>query len=97
MSRVKLSEDELASRLERVPGWGREEGKWLVRSYRFPSFPEAVAFVDRVASVAEAFNHHPFIVIDYTLVKLRLTTWRAEGLTELDFETARRFDEVAEG
>ena len=83
--------DEAIARLE---GWVREDGKWVRGSFRFASFPDAVAFVGRVADIAEEMNHHPFIGIDYKKVTLRLTTWNAGGLTELDMVSAQRYNEA---
>lgn len=95
MKPIRLSEEEVQLKLRQAEGWSREEGKWIVKSFRFRTFPEAVAFVQRIAPIAEGeLDHHPFIAIDYKIVRLRLTTWHAGGLTELDFEAARRFDEV---
>lgn len=95
MKPIRLSEEEVQLKLRQAEGWSQEEGKWIVKSFRFRTFPEAVAFVQRIAPIAEGeLDHHPFIAIDYKIVRLRLTTWHAGGLTELDFEAARRFDEV---
>lgn len=88
-----LNDAELQERLQGLQGWKVEEGKRLVKSYLFPSFPEAVAFVNRVAETAEAMNHHPFISIDYRRVTLRLTTWNSGGLTQLDIDSAKAYDE----
>ena len=92
MPRVpKLSEAEITAGLSRVPGWKRD-GEWLSRVYEFPSFPAAIAFVNRVAGVAEALDHHPDIAIAYTKVTLRVSTHDAGGLTENDFALASRID-----
>ncbi|MGA9858913.1 MAG: 4a-hydroxytetrahydrobiopterin dehydratase [Solirubrobacteraceae bacterium] len=89
-----LNEDEVASRLRRLT-WERE-GDEIVREWRFEDFGEAVAFVNRVAEVAEEANHHPDIFIHgWNKVKLSLTNHSAGGLTEMDFEMAGRFDAVA--
>jgi 4a-hydroxytetrahydrobiopterin dehydratase len=86
-----LNEDEIASRLRRLP-WERE-GDEIVREWRFDDFGEAIAFVNRVAEVAEEANHHPDIFIHgWNKVKLALTNHSAGGLTEMDFEMAARFD-----
>ena len=87
----KLSEDEIASSLSRVPGWKRD-GAWLSRVYEFPTFPAAIAFVNRVAEAAEALDHHPDIAIAYTKVTLRVSTHDAGGLTASDFTLASRID-----
>ncbi|SFL93437.1 4a-hydroxytetrahydrobiopterin dehydratase [Paenibacillus sp. 1_12] len=89
----KLSEEAVAEKLDLVEGWSREDGKWIAKRYRFSQFLEGIAFVDKVAHIAEKeLNHHPMIAIDYKLVTLRLTSWNAGGLTDLDFTAAARFD-----
>lgn len=86
-----LEEPEIERELATIRDWKRED-KQIVRRYHFKTFPAAMAFVNRVADIAEARNHHPFIAIDYRHVTLRLTTWHAGGLTALDFDEAREFD-----
>jgi len=96
---IKLSEDEIERylALPEAEGWKREDGKWIVRKYRFASFPEAIAFVNEVADIAERLNHHPFIAIDYKLVTLRITSWHAGGLTALDFTAVAAFNRTFNG
>jgi 4a-hydroxytetrahydrobiopterin dehydratase len=91
---MKLSEEQIALKLANAAGWHLEGGKWIVKKYRFRAYLEGIEFVNRVAQAAERLNHHPFIAIDYKLVTLRLTSWHAGGLTELDFTTAAEFDQV---
>lgn len=91
---LKLTEERIGELLKTAEQWKREGEKWIVRKYRFPSFLKAVEFVQRVAAVAEAHNHHPMIVIEYKAVTLRLSTWSEGGLTETDFVCARAFDET---
>lgn len=88
-----LNEDEVASRLRRLP-WERE-GDGIVREWRFDDFNEAIAFVNRVAEMAEDANHHPDIYLHgWNKVKLSLTNSAAGGLTEMDFKMAARFDQL---
>jgi 4a-hydroxytetrahydrobiopterin dehydratase len=51
-----------------------------------------MAFVNHVAGLAEAMDHHPDILIQYRKVKLTLSTHSAGGLTELDFALAQKID-----
>jgi 4a-hydroxytetrahydrobiopterin dehydratase len=89
----KLTEERIEELLRSAAAeWTREDGKWIVRKYRFREFLQAIAFVNAVAQEAERLNHHPFIAIDYKLVTLRMTSWHAGGLTELDFAAAAAFD-----
>jgi 4a-hydroxytetrahydrobiopterin dehydratase len=66
----------------------------LEREFEFESFPAAIAFVDRLAEVAEAANHHPDIDIRYRRVLVRWTTHSAGGITDRDRELAARTDEL---
>ncbi len=88
-----LSDTEVEARLKRL-AWERE-GDEIVREWRFEDFAEAVAFVNRVAEVAEDVNHHPDISLHgWNKVKLALTNHSAGGLTETDFVMATRFDQL---
>jgi len=93
---VRLTEEEIAARLPAIEarGWARKDEKWIERKYRFPTFRDAMRFAVAVGDEAEARNHHPLISIDYRMVTLRLTTWSAGGLTELDFESADAYDRI---
>jgi 4a-hydroxytetrahydrobiopterin dehydratase len=73
----------------------RQEGEALVRDYEFKDFAEAMAYVNRVADLAEEVNHHPDILVHgWNNVPLTLTTHSAGGLTENDHEMARRIDDL---
>jgi 4a-hydroxytetrahydrobiopterin dehydratase len=86
-----LTGDEVAARLLGLE-WTLEDDM-IVRDLKFEDFAGAIAFVDRVAEVAETHNHHPDILIHgWNKVKLSLTNHAAGGLTEIDFDMAARFD-----
>ena len=68
----------------------------LEREFEFPSFPEAIAFVGRLAEAAEAADHHPDIDIRYRRVRVRWSTHSAGGVTDKDRELAARTDELAD-
>ena len=88
-----LGDDEITSRL-RPLAWERERDE-IVREWRFENFAEAVAFINRVAEVAEDANHHPDILLHgWNKVRLSLTNHSAGGLTETDFAVATRFDKL---
>jgi 4a-hydroxytetrahydrobiopterin dehydratase len=77
-----------------MDGWGEQENA-LVREFELPSFPEAIAFVDRLAELAEGENHHPDIDIRYRKVTVRWTTHSEGGITEKDRELAERTSALA--
>jgi 4a-hydroxytetrahydrobiopterin dehydratase len=68
-------------------------GGAIVREYKLTDFAGAIAFVNRVAELAEAANHHPDILVHgWNRVRLRLSTHSAGGLTDADFALARQID-----
>jgi len=67
--------------------WVRE-GDCLTLTRRFGSFAEAIAFVNDVAALADAANHHPDIEVHYDTVSLSVSTHDAGGLTALDLDLA---------
>ncbi len=87
----RLSEAEIAQHLASLAGW-EGAGAAIRRKYRFGGFPEAMAFVNRVARLAEEADHHPDILIEYSQVTLTLSTHDAGGLTERDFALAHAID-----
>jgi 4a-hydroxytetrahydrobiopterin dehydratase len=89
-----LTDDEIAARLVGLD-WTREDDV-IVRDLKFEDFAAAIAFVDRVAELAETYNHHPDILVHgWNKVRLSLSNHAAGGLTEIDFEMAARFDAIA--
>jgi len=86
-----LSEAEIAAKLEDVPKWKRV-GDSIERTWRFVTFAEAVAFMDRVFVLAEEADHHPDLLNSWTKVRVRFTTHDAGGLTHRDFKMAAKVD-----
>lgn len=89
-----LSDIEIQRALGARSGWSRR-GQALVRTFEFPSFPDAIAFVNRIAGVAERMNHHPDIDIRFTKVTCSLSTHSAGGITQRDFRLAEAIDGAA--
>ncbi|MES2394195.1 MAG: 4a-hydroxytetrahydrobiopterin dehydratase [Acidobacteriota bacterium] len=90
----KLSEEALAKAVERLEGWSLQAGE-LVREFKFADFVGAMAFVNRVATEAEAAGHHPDIDVRYNRVRLGLVTHDSGGITEKDVEMAGRLNGVS--
>jgi 4a-hydroxytetrahydrobiopterin dehydratase len=84
-----LTDDEMSALLAREPLWTLSEGK-LVRDWKFKDFVAAMAFVNRVAAIAEEAGHHPDIDIRYNRVSLGLVTHDAGGVTARDAQMAER-------
>jgi 4a-hydroxytetrahydrobiopterin dehydratase len=88
----KLDVAVVTAELQQMSGWTLEDDKWLVKKYKFLTFANAMQFVNEVATIAEAENHHPFIAIDFRIVTLRLTSWKVGGITKLDLRCIAEFD-----
>lgn len=73
--------------------WVRE-GEMIVLERSFERFPDAIAFVVDVAREAEARDHHPDIIVRYTVVRLELSTHDVGGLTQLDLDLAEAIAEL---
>jgi 4a-hydroxytetrahydrobiopterin dehydratase len=75
--------------LQKLAGW-ELTGDAITREFTFKGFPEAIAFVVRLAFEAESADHHPDIQISYKRVRLTYSTHSEGGLTEKDFAGAER-------
>lgn len=72
--------------------WTRD-GDSIVREYKRADFAAAIAFVNRVAELAQDANHHPDIFVHgWNRVRLELSTHSEGGLTDADFALARQID-----
>ncbi|PYE20759.1 4a-hydroxytetrahydrobiopterin dehydratase [Williamsia limnetica] len=88
-----LNESEINQALADLPSWTRE-GDSLTRTVDCPDFPAAIAFVVRVADVAEAADHHPDIDIRWRKVTFTLSTHSDGGLTGKDTQLAHQIDDL---
>lgn len=88
-----LSAIEIRLQMQQLPDW-TTDGSSLYQTRTFEGFVEAVAFVDSLVEPAEQLGHHPDITISYNQVSLQLTTHDAEGLTNLDFQLARKISQL---
>lgn len=91
---MKLSPTEVEQRLKTFAGWTLD-GDSIRKQFTFAGFPQAVAFVDRLAPEAEAADHHPDILINYKRVTLTYSTHSEGGLTAKDFDGAAIADRLA--
>ena len=87
----RLTDTEIHDRLSSLDGW-TVEGQSIRKQYTLGGFPDAIAFVTRVAFAAEAADHHPDILINYKRVTLTFSTHSEGGLTDKDFAGARKAD-----
>ena len=81
----------VAALLSQVPAWTTRDAK-LHRTFQFPDFVAAMRFVNAMAGVAEAEEHHPDFLVHYNRVDVTIWTHAVGGLTENDFILAAKID-----
>ena len=88
-----LSPEEAATLANDVPGWLLADGR-IEQGFRFPDFEQAMAFANKVASIAQQEDHHPDILISYNKVRLTFSTHKIGGLSRNDFIVAAKIDRL---
>jgi len=87
----KLNGKPIQEWLEVHSGWSRKSNA-LVKEYRLSSFRDSIVFVNRVAGLADAADHHPDIDIRFNRVLVTLSTHSAGGITAKDLRLAEAMD-----
>jgi 4a-hydroxytetrahydrobiopterin dehydratase len=88
-----LDDARIAAALADLADW-RRDGDQLVREVDLEDFLGAIAFIGRIAPLAEAADHHPELRNVHRHVEVRLTSHDAGGITERDIALARAIDDV---
>ena len=78
---------------EELPHWYYENG-WIRRKYRTTGWKGTLMVINTVGHLAEAAWHHPDIAASYAFVIVKLMNHAAKGITEKDFELAKKIEEV---
>lgn len=92
----RLSDIQIAEKMKDVPLW-QKEGNTINRLFTFKTFLDGIQFINEVAKIAEEADHHPDIDIRYRRILLSLSTHSEGGLTEKDFDMAKKIDKLLEG
>jgi 4a-hydroxytetrahydrobiopterin dehydratase len=89
------TEAEIAARVQEpgLAGWYLEDG-WLRRKYNTDGWPQTLMAVNAVGYLCEAANHHADLAVTYAKLWVKLQTHSAGGITDKDFELARKIEEV---
>ncbi len=91
---ASLSPEDVDARLSDLTGWERV-GEMIQRRFEFEDFAESIAFVNRIAPVAEELTHHPDLAVSWNVVTVSITTHSQGALTNADFELAGRVDALS--
>ncbi|MFY9798274.1 MAG: 4a-hydroxytetrahydrobiopterin dehydratase [Candidatus Nitrosopolaris sp.] len=96
MTRNMSSNDEIKRAIEELgSGWELKDDK-IIKSFQFPSFMNAIEFVNDVAKIAEKVNHHPIITINWRTVKFSLKSFDVDAITERDINLAKQIEKRQE-
>ena len=90
------TEEEIESRLkDELPNW-YYEGGWIRRKYKTSGWKATLMVVNTVGHLAEAAWHHPDLTVSYAFVTVKLMNHAAKGVTDKDFELAKKIEEVVQ-
>ncbi len=88
------SDEEVEARLKKeLPHWYLEGG-WIRRKYKTNSWKGTLMVINTVGHLSEAAWHHPDITASYAWVEVRLMNHAAKGITDKDFELAKKIEDV---
>jgi 4a-hydroxytetrahydrobiopterin dehydratase len=89
-----LSDEEIKERLKELEGW-RQRGEYIVKSFDRGDFVGSIKFVDSLVEPAEQRGHHPDLSVSWSQVEVAISTHAEGGLTENDFELAKKVQDLA--
>ncbi|MBA3492984.1 MAG: 4a-hydroxytetrahydrobiopterin dehydratase [Gammaproteobacteria bacterium] len=88
------TDEEVEGRLkDELPHWYLEEG-WIRRKYKTSGWKGTLMVVNTVGHLAEAAFHHPDLSVSYAFVIVKLMNHAAKGITNKDFDLARKIEQV---
>ncbi len=92
-----LSDDQLPAYLAAVPHWTLTDGK-ITQTFSFGNYHETLAFVNAIAYVIHAENHHPELIVTYNRCVVKFDTHSVNGgkggISENDFICAAKVDVI---
>jgi 4a-hydroxytetrahydrobiopterin dehydratase len=89
-----LAGEQLAGLTKQIPKWQVIKEHHLTRTFEFPDFLKALAFVNQIGAVAEEQGHHPNICFTWGKVDVTIFTHKVDGLTEADCILAAKIDRL---
>ena len=75
-------------------GWAAQHDKKISKTFKFKDYVETMGFVNQVAMIAQAQDHHPDLQVSYSKVVVELWTHAVGGLSENDFIMAAKIDGI---
>jgi 4a-hydroxytetrahydrobiopterin dehydratase len=87
-------ETEITARLAPLPGWQFADGE-IRRTYKTDGWPTTLMLVNAIGFCAEGADHHPDLQVSWGKLTVALSTHSAGGITDKDFDLARRIEDIA--
>jgi 4a-hydroxytetrahydrobiopterin dehydratase len=88
------SETEISARLQAFhPQWTYANGT-IRRTYKTSGWKATLMVVNVIGHICEAAWHHPELLISYASIEIALSTHSANGITDKDFELAKKIEEI---
>ncbi|HZP46200.1 MAG TPA: 4a-hydroxytetrahydrobiopterin dehydratase [Candidatus Binataceae bacterium] len=87
-----LTPERIADQLRQLPGWEFKDNA-ICKLYRFKEFMQGIRFIDRIAELADAMDHHPDIHVNYTRVTFTCSTHSEGGVTDKDLRLATTIEQ----
>jgi 4a-hydroxytetrahydrobiopterin dehydratase len=90
-----FSKEQATTSLQKLNGWNLSaDNKKISKEFKFKNFTQALNFINQIAPIAEAQNHHPDIEFGWGYCKINLQTHKINGLSDADFNLAKSIDSL---
>jgi 4a-hydroxytetrahydrobiopterin dehydratase len=96
-ARVALTPTQVVHGLAQLDHWtlaGSGEQLAIEKTFNFANYFETMAFVNAVAFAAQVADHHPELLVQYNRCVVRFNTHDVKGISQTDFDCARRIDDL---
>ena len=89
-------EKEIKDKLQKVLDSWNYDGKWIRKVFKTHSWKGTLMAINTIGHLAEVAWHHPDLIVSYAFVEVKLMTHDKKGITDLDFELAKKIDNVVQ-
>ena len=76
-----------------LEGW-QYDGKWIRKKFKTHNWKSTLMVINVIGHLAEVGWHHPDLIVSYAFVEVKLMTHSSKGITDLDFELAKKINDV---
>ena len=88
-----FNESEINKKLNKEFDDWEYDGKWIRKTFKTYNWKSTLMVVNSIGHLAESAWHHPDLQVSYAFVEVKLMNHSMKGITELDFDLAKKIDE----